>query len=86
MSVAGNIARWAGLVLLGVVGWFYLSSGLVAPAWAVVLLLAVWVGLLVLAMRLWRSRPWAVLVIPFVAVLIWVVALLLGQELLGWTA
>ena len=73
-------------MLHGAVGWVYLVSGLVAPGWAVVGLLTIWVALLVVAIRVWRSRPLIVLGIPFLAMAIWFVTLFLGERLLDWTA
>jgi tryptophan-rich sensory protein len=65
---------------------FYISSGLLAPGWAVAVLLVVWVALLVVAIRLPRSgRPLSVLLIPIVAWLIWFGALTAGERFLGWT-
>ena len=61
----------------------YSSSGLLAPGWAVLVLLGVWAGLAVLLLRL-RGRPFALLVPP-VAVATWWLALTAGEQLLGWT-
>jgi hypothetical protein len=68
------------------VGFLYLASGLVAPAWAVVLLCLVWVGLLVLGVRWFMTRPLRVLALPFVAAALWFGLLTAGALLFGWTA
>jgi hypothetical protein len=85
-SVIETLGRWIGLTLHIVIGWLYLTSGLVAPFWAVGLLMVVWTALLVGVIRFWRSRPWLVLATPFLAFLIWVGVLTLGERLLDWTA
>ena len=60
----------------------YLSSGLLAPGWAVLLLLGVWAGL---AALVWRLRGNALaLLVPGVAVALWFAALTAGEQLLGW--
>jgi hypothetical protein len=81
---AGIAAAFAAL-LHGIVGIFYLGSGLVAPAWAVVALVAFWVALAVLIWR-GRTRGPVVLAIPFVAAALWWLAITLGESFLGWTA
>lgn len=76
---------------LGVLGLlavlpFYLASGLVAPLWAIVVLLMVWLSFALVALRSFRSRPWLVLVLPFVAAAAWWLAITLGEKVLGWQA
>lgn len=66
--------------------WFYLASGLVAPSWAVGLLLCLWLAMLVLSVRWFRSRPFVVLVMPLVAAAVWFVVISAGDAWLGWTA
>lgn len=83
---AGLIALVAGGLMHLVVGVFVSSSGLVAPLWAVVLLVAVWAALAVLLWRWHRRRPLATLAIPFVAAAVWWATITLGEQLLGWTA
>ncbi len=82
----GVTARWIGLSLFVAAGWLYLVSGLVAPPWAVGVLWAVWLALLVGLMRVWRSHPWLVLATPALAYLIWAASVLAGDIFLGWTA
>ncbi len=77
---------WLGIALHAAVGYLYLVSGLVAPAYGVVLLWALWTGLLVVALRLRRShRAWTPLV-PLVALAVWIAVLHAGGALLGWQA
>lgn len=67
-------------------GVLILASGVVAPPWAVGSLLFVWAVLLVAAMRGWRKRLWAVVLLPLAMFLCWLLVLYLGAELLGWSA
>lgn len=83
------LSRGAGLLgAAGLVVIFplYLSSGLAAPLWAIALLLLFWAALATLAVRWWRTRPAWILVLPFIGVGVWVLALTLGENLLGWQA
>lgn len=79
------------VAILGVLGLvaalpFYLASGLVAPLWAIVALLVVWVVLAFCALRWFTRRPWLVLALPFVAAGVWFGAVTLGEQLLDWQA
>ena len=69
-----------------VVGVFYLSSGLVAPAWAIAVLLAWWVLLAVQLSRLGLRGSWWTPAVPVVAYATWWLGLTLGQRFLDWTA
>lgn len=76
---------------LGVLGLvaalpIYVSSGLVAPLWAIVVLLLVWAALAVCSVRWFTRRPWVVLLLPFIAAVVWFAALTLGEQVLGWQA
>ena len=77
---------WLGLAALLSTSVFYLASGLLAPGWAVALLLVVWLTLVVAAVVLLRRRqPLWVLLTPVAAALIWFAALTAGERWLGWT-
>jgi hypothetical protein len=69
-----------------VVGVFYVSSGLVAPGWAVAVLLLWWVLLAVQLSRLALRGSWWTPAVPVVAFATWYVVLTAGERLLGWTA
>lgn len=78
----------AGVVLHVGTGVFpYAASGLLAPPWAYVVLYGVWTGLLVVAVRLFRTdrRPWTLLV-PVASIVAWIAIISLGGAVLGWTA
>ena len=67
-----------------VVGFFYFASGLMAPLWAIVLLLVWWVVLAAwLARAAWRGSWWTPLA-PLVAVVTWFAVMTAGEQLLGW--
>jgi hypothetical protein len=77
---------WLAFVAVLAMLIFYVAAGLLAPAWAVALLLVVWLALVVTAVQLLRRRrPLWVLPVPLAAGLIWWGALTAGETWLGWT-
>ncbi|KGN39541.1 hypothetical protein [Knoellia subterranea] len=79
------------VAVLGIAGLFvvlplYVSSGLVAPLSAIVVLLGFWLLLLVTAIRWFSRRPWVILAFPFVAAAVWWLAITLGEQAFGWQA
>ena len=65
---------------------FTLGSGLVAPAWAMILLVLLWLGFAGALVATARRRPLWTPLIPVVnAALLWL-AIAAGGALLGWTA
>jgi hypothetical protein len=84
--VPGYLAAGLAMVAMAVIGVFYVSAGLVAPLWAVILLLIIWVVLVVIGVVWFRRRPFLVLLLPVIAVLVWFGVITLGEQLLGWTA
>jgi len=77
---------WIGMAGLAVVLFMYSASGLLAPLWAVVALLLVWLVLFVVACRWFMRYPLRVLVLPLIAAGIWFAAMFGGGAFLGWTA
>ena len=73
------------LLHLGI-GVFYLAAGLVAPRWAVVLLQAAWLVLLVVLVRVGSRRPPYALLVPVAAAALIFSVVTAGDMLLGWTA
>jgi hypothetical protein len=69
-----------------VVGVFYLSSGLVAPLWAVAVLAVWWVLQAVQLSRFALRGSWWTPAVPVVAFATWWLVLTVGERLLGWTA
>jgi hypothetical protein len=63
------------------VGFFLLSSGLVAPLWAVLLLLIAWAaGVWIM----WRLPAWWRPVVPVALLAFWFLFISFGEAVLGW--
>jgi hypothetical protein len=86
MSGGARVAWWVGLAGHLVVLPWYLASGLVAPAWAVAALLGAWLALLAVGVRLRRTGPLWMLLVPVADVVIWVATVSAGETAGGWTA
>ena len=65
--------------------FLYAASGLVAPWWAVTLLMLVWVGLFALCCAWWRLHPGWLPWVPAAATVFWFAALVCGGVFLGWS-
>jgi hypothetical protein len=77
---------WLGFAALIATLVFYAASGLLAPGWAVAMLLIIWFASLALAIWLLRARrPLYVLLLPLAACLIWFGVMSAGENWLGWT-
>lgn len=68
-----------------VVGFFYLFTGLLAPVPVAIALQIVWLGLLVVAIRV-RAQPKRVALVPVVAAVLWFAVVNIGSAVFGWTA
>lgn len=75
-----------GFVLYLGVGFFYLTSGLVVPGIALVILWLVWLAGLWLAIRLFRTRPHLVPLVAVGAAIFWFIYVQGGSAIFGWTA
>ena len=73
-------------LLMLVIGYFYVASGLFMPAWALALLAVLWVTLAWYGVRLARTRSLLVLVLPVIGALAWVLLAWFGGSVLGWQA
>jgi hypothetical protein len=73
------------LLLHAAAGSLVVVGGLIMPAWAVSVLGAVWVGLLVVIVLKRRQAAWAFLM-PLVSIGLWFAAAFLGDAFLDWTA
>ena len=81
-----RIAGWVGIAAHVIVGAFLtFLSGLVAPTWGMVVIGAVMVVILVLGLMLAGRHRWALLILPGLAILAWVVILTIGENAFGWT-
>lgn len=81
-----RVGAWTGVVLMVVPLYLFAVSGLVAPVWAVVGLLVLWVLALSWAIKSRDRHPWFVLALPAALVGVWFAVLTVGGALLGWTA
>jgi hypothetical protein len=79
--VFGGIAL-AGLLAMSIL---FIATGLMAPLWAIVGFIAVWVILFVLGCVWIRRHPWRVVLLPAIAAVILFGGLRAGAALLGWT-
>jgi hypothetical protein len=75
-----------GAALLLVMGVFVIASGLIVPPWGTAVLVGVWLGAVIMALRSWRRKmfapvKWGVLVGVF-----WIAFVAFGDAVLGWTA
>lgn len=83
-----TISPWpfVGLVLVVSSLFLYAFSGLLAPAWAVVVLLLTWLVMFVLVFVWWTPHPRRTVVLGVVAYVWWFLAITAGGVLLDWTA
>ncbi|HYP45655.1 MAG TPA: hypothetical protein VEQ66_10740 [Propionibacteriaceae bacterium] len=65
---------------------FFFAAGLVAPLWAVVGFILVWVSLFVLGCLWFRRKPLRTLLLPVAAAAVWIGGMSAGEAWLGWTA
>ena len=77
---------WIGMAGMACLLWLYIASALFAPWWGVVLLVAIWLVMFVLATRWFLRRPYAVLLLPVAGVVLWVGIVSAGEAWFGWTA
>jgi hypothetical protein len=82
---ARHIVAAVAMLALLVLAPFFFAAGLLAPAWAVVLLALVWLTLFVLGCLWFRRHPWRTLPLPVVAAIVWFGGLSAGEAWLGWT-
>ena len=85
-AVLIRAAAVVAMLALLVLAPFYFAAGLVAPLWAVVALVVLWLVLFVLGCLWWRRRPLWTLPLPVVAALVWWGGITAGETWLGWTA
>ncbi len=78
-------AGWFGLVAHVAVGLPYASTAVIAPSWAVAAVVVLWAVLLVVAIYLLNRRPLLTPLVPAGAFALWVLILVAGTQLLGWT-
>lgn len=85
-SLVDRISGTVGVVLYLIAGFIYLVSGLAVPIpWLIVLWL-VWLGGLVILVRVWRRRRVWTPAVAVAALAFWAIYLLVGSALFNWTA
>lgn len=83
--LAGFVGLVFGSLLHVLVGVFVFSTGLIAPPWAAVAMIALWFVGASLLWR-WRRSPALALLVPVVMALVWWGTMTAGDVWLGWTA
>jgi hypothetical protein len=83
-----SISPWGFVGLIGVVAAFfpYAASGLVAPYWAVGVLLVIWLVMFVVTCRWFMPHPRRTVVMAVVAFVFWYAAVTAGAFFLDWSA
>ncbi|GAB3260102.1 hypothetical protein [Nocardioides dilutus] len=83
-----RISPWGFVGVAGMAAMFfpYAASGLVAPYWAVGVLIVVWLVQMVVTCRWFMTYPKRTLVMPVVALVVWIGAIAAGGAFLDWTA
>lgn len=83
-----DVSPWPFVGMAGMACTFFLyaASGLVAPWWGVVLLLALWVALFVVASAWWTLHPRWVPGVAVLSLVLWFAVVAAGGALLGWSA
>ena len=83
-----GVSPWPFVGMVGMACAFFLygASALVAPWWAVGLLLVVWAALLLVACAWWTPHPRWVPAVAVFAVVLWFASITAGAAFLGWTA
>ena len=83
-----GVSPWGFVGLVGMVAAFfpYAASGLVAPYWAVGVLVVVWLVMFVITCRWFMPHPKRTLVMPVIAIALWFGAISAGAFFLDWTA
>jgi hypothetical protein len=80
------VSGWAfvGLILMASSFFLYGASALVAPWWAVVVLMVLWATQLLLCLSWFERRPTWLPAVGLVSIVVWFLALVGGAALLGW--
>lgn len=77
---------FAGMVLMAASFFLYAASGLIAPWWAVVVLILGWLFQLVLCFAWWTPHPKRLPVVGVVSMVVWFFSLVGGAMAFGWSA
>ena len=82
-----ELSPWpfVGLVLVVSSLFLYAFSGLLAPLWAVLVLLATWFVMFVLVFVWWSAHPGRVVALGVISFAWWFVVIVAGGLLLDWS-
>ena len=84
---ASPALRWVAIGLHVLVGIFpFSATGLMAPAYGLVIVVAIWLVGGALVLRLGKTRPGVAVAIPFIELAAWFVLMWVGDAWLDWTA
>ena len=88
MTTRAKASPWpfVGMAGMAAVFFLYAASGLVAPTWALTVLMFVWLVLFVTACRWWTPHPKRVLLLPVVAIVVLFAVVAAGAAWLDWQA
>ncbi|PWN01009.1 hypothetical protein DJ010_20535 [Nocardioides silvaticus] len=81
-----SFTPFLGMILIVSSFFLYAASGLVAPWWGVVVLVAVWLVLFVVCCTLWSRNPKRMVWIAALSYPLWFCLLVSGAVLFGWSA
>jgi len=84
-TVARYVLGGLALVAMLALAPFFVASGLMAPGWAVVVFIVIWLALFVQGCLWIRRKPLRVIPLPFAAAAIWLGGMSAGGAWLGWT-
>ena len=82
-DVLGSFLGMAGMAAML---FIVLASGLVAPWWAVAVMVLAWLVLFAVGVRWFMRRPWWVATLPVVMALFWTGTISAGAAFLDWNA
>lgn len=82
-----EVSPWPFVGMAGMACAFFLyaASVLVAPWWAVAVLLVIWAALLLVACAWWTLHPKWVPGVAVFAIVFWFLAIVAGAAWLGWS-
>ena len=80
---SGSFIGMAGIATMA---FLYFFSGLIAPLWAVAVLITIWTVHFVYGCRWFMTHPIRVFFLPVSLAIIWFASITLGEILLDWEA
>lgn len=81
-----SFTPWLGMILTVSSFFLYAASGLIAPWWAIVVMVASWLVLFILSCAWWSKHPKRLVWIGVLSYPLWFCMLVGGALAFGWTA